>query len=108
MQLWTIIDGDIYMEDSPYLPFQANPNGYDGYDHYVVWKYYINFCYWWYNTIKLSMNSADMPKKIQFWISTRNDLLRQEKKYGDRRIDLEVPIIYGDNSKEQNRIIVPD
>jgi len=37
--------------------------------------------------------------------------LRRLQKFGNdpnRRIDLEVPIIYGDNLKTQNRIVVPN
>ena len=36
------------------------------------------------------------------------DVWTQEENYGDRRIDLEVPIIYTDNLLTQNRIVVPD
>ena len=97
MQLWTIIDGEIFMEDSPETVIrQINP---DGSDNDVIYKYYIDFSYWWYNTIKYTINQKGFPKKVQFWISTYRDVWTQEENYGDRRIDLEVPILFADNLK---------
>jgi hypothetical protein len=62
MQLWTIIDGEIFMEDSPETVMrQQNPN--DPNEN-VVYKYYIDHSFWWYNTIRYTIKQEGFPKKI--------------------------------------------
>ena len=80
MLLWTIIDGDIYLQQNPYSHAQ------DGKPMIVLW----------YNHFVKLMDNPEFPKRLQFWTRIHNDWFQQK----DNRWDLEYPSIYWDNYKK--------
>ena len=74
MVLWTIIDGTIYIEESPYK--EAGFGNVDTLD--------------WFNGFRKVVKDPRFPKKVQFWTrvgSSKLDLGR----FDNKRVDLEHP-----------------
>ena len=90
MGLWTIIDGDIYLERDPW--YRLKPSG-DGYITY------------WYDVLSKVSKHPNFPKKIQFWTRQFSDRFYQPE---GKRWDIDHPHIWFDNHKDQNVLVVPD
>ena len=95
MQLWTISNGKVYVEENPY---QEN-------DYWYTMQ--MNE---WGDTIKYGMSSNLFPrnKTIQFWTHVSNDTPKWDA-YDGRRLDLLHPSMWYDNERGKwNAIVHPN
>ena len=65
MQLWTIIDGDVYMEEGAKVVSTRHEPG-NIHNKYIN-KYHIDQTREWKSQIDYCIKSGKFPKKIQFW-----------------------------------------
>jgi len=74
MVLWTVIDGTIYIEESPYK--EAGFGDVDTLD--------------WFNGFRKVVKDPRFPKKVQFWTRVGSSQLNLEH-FDNKRVDLEHP-----------------
>jgi hypothetical protein len=74
MVLWTIIDGTIYIEESPH-----KEAGFGDADTLA-----------WFNGFRKVVKDPRFPKKVQFWTRVGNSQLNHAL-FADKRVDLEHP-----------------
>ena len=74
MVLWTVIDGTIYIEESPYK--EAGFGDVDTLD--------------WFNGFRKAVKDPRFPKKVQFWTRVGSSKLNLEH-FDNKRVDLEHP-----------------
>ena len=101
MLLWTIIEGDIYVEYSPYANISDIEN-----DKNLQMDHFKQI---------MQSNVDTFPKNIQFWTRVNSEYLDKKhfrlvstgKDQGFREIDSEFPYIYWDNHQDHNVIVIP-
>ena len=63
MQLWTVIDGDIYVEEGEHIPVRWYPEE----DRVFVNEYHVEQTRAYKSAIDFCLKLGKFPKKIQFW-----------------------------------------